>query len=329
MLSVESARQLAHTFLTDGGIPAAQAEIVTDILLEAELRGRKTHGFIRLPGIKSRYQKSTDGHVQDIRIAKESGHWALIDGGDNLGYLVAHHAMNVAIERAKTYGSSLVGVYNTSHCGMAGYYANMAQEEDLIGIMMADCLPRIAAWGGVESILGTNPISVAIPTNDIPILLDMSTASITNGDLLVAMRSGELIPEGLAFDPDGNPTIDPALALKGSVLPFGGHKGYGLALIIQLLAGALVNAAIIPPPGTNYGILLTVIAPSIFMPADEFKQRATELVNRVKNSKRTPGVEEILVPGERAWRERTQRLETGIELDDELVSQLQAPAKLC
>jgi len=324
ILSVESARQLALNLLTDGGIPEAQAEIVTDILLEAELRGRKTHGFIRLPGIKSRYNTS---QMQDIRIAKESGHWALIDGGDNLGYLVAHHAANVAIERAKTYGSSLVGVYNTSHCGMAGYYANMAQEEDLIGIMMADCLPRITAWGGVESILGTNPISVAIPTGGIPIVLDMSTASITNGDLLVAMRSGELIPEGLAFDPDGNPTVDPALALKGSVSPFGGHKGYGLALIIQILAGTLVNAAIIPPPGTNYGILLIVIDPSIFMPIDEFKRRTAELVNRVKNTKRTPGVEEILVPGERAWRERTQRLETGIELNDELVSQLQTSTK--
>jgi len=321
LLSVESARQLAFTFLTDGGIPKDQAEIVTDILLEAELRGRKTHGFIRLTGIKSRYQKS-NGQMQDIRIAKESGHWALIDGGDNLGYLVAHYATNVAIERAKTYGSSLVGVYNTSHCGMAGYYPNMAQKEDLIGIMMADCLPRITAWGGVESILGTNPISVAIPSDDIPIVLDMSTASITNGDLLVAMRSGELIPEGLAFDPDGNPTTDPALALKGGVTPFGGHKGYGLALIVQILAGALVNAAIVPPPGTNYGILSIVIDPSIFMPMEDFKRRVTELVNRIKNTKKASGIDEILIPGERAWRERAQRLESGIELDDELVSQL-------
>ena len=321
ILSVESARQLALTFLTDGGIPEDQAEIVTDILLEAELRGRKTHGFIRLSGIKGRYQKS-NRQMQDIRIAKESGHWALIDGGDNLGYLVAHYAMQVAIERAKTYGSGLVGVYNTSHCGMAGYYANMAQGEDLIGIIMADCLPRIAAWGGVESILGTNPISVAIPTDEGPIVLDMSTAAITNGDLLMAMRAGELIPEGLAFDPDGSPTVDPALALKGSVLPFGGHKGYGLALIIQILAGALVNAAIIPPPGTNYGILSIVIDPSIFMPVGDFKRRVTELVNRIKTTQRASGVKEILVPGERAWRERTQRLTAGIELDDELVSQL-------
>jgi L-2-hydroxycarboxylate dehydrogenase (NAD+) len=151
----------------------------------------------------------------------------------------------------------------------------------------------------------------------------MSTASITNGDLLVSMRAGESIPEGLAFDTDGNPTTDPSEALKGSVSPFGGHKGYGLALIIQILSGALVNAAVIPPPGTNYGLLLIVIDPSIFIPIEEFKQKVTELIDKVKSTKKMSGIEEILAPGERAWRERADRLKTGIELDDDLVSQLQ------
>ena len=319
LFSVNDARQLALIFLKNGGIPESEAEIITEILLESELRGRKTHGFIRLSGIKSRFAKA---EKRPITIAKESGHWMLIDGGDNPGYLVAHYAMNAAIEKAKAYGSSLVGVYNSSHCGMAGYYTNMAQEAECIGIVMADCLPRITAWGGVESILGTNPISVGIPTNSIPIVFDMSTASITNGDLLVAMRAGESIPEGLTFDSEGNPTTDPSQALKGSTLPFGGHKGYGLALVIQILSGALVNAAVIPPPGVNYGMLLIVIDPSIFLPLDEFKQKVTELMDTVKNTKKMDGVAEILVPGERAWRERTQRMETGIELDDDLVEQL-------
>jgi len=316
LFSVNDARQLALNFLKNGNIPEAEAEIITEILLESELRGRKTHGFIRLSGVKNRFAKAKR---RPITIAKESGHWMLIDGGDNPGYLVAHYAMNTAIERANVYGSSLVGVYNSSHCGMAGYYANMAQEADCIGIVMADCLPRITAWGGVESILGTNPISVGIPTNRVPIVLDMSTASITNGDLLTATAP---IPEGLAFDPEGNPTTDPSQALKGSVLPFGGHKGFGLALVIQILSGALVNAAVIPPPGMNYGLLLVVINPSIFLPLDEFKQKITELIDSVKNTKKMDGVAEILVPGERAWRERTQRMGTGIELDDDLVEQL-------
>jgi len=321
LLSVNDARQLALNFLRCDGISESEAEIIADILLESELRGRKTHGFIRLSGIKSRYEKS---ERRPIKIAKESGHWMLIDGGDNSGYLVAHYAMNAAIEKTKTYGSSLVGVYNSSHCGMAGYYANMAQESDCVGIVIADCLPRITAWGGVESILGTNPIVVGIPSNSVPIVLDMSTASITNGDLLVAMRAGKSIAEGLAFDPEGNPTTDPSQALKGSVSPFGGHKGYGLAFVIQILSGALVNAAVTPPPGVNYGLLLIVINPEIFLPLEEFKQKVTDLIDKVKNTKKVDGVAEILVPGERAWQERLQRMETGIEFEDDLIEQLRS-----
>lgn len=324
LLSVDEARQLASSFLQRGGIPEAEAEIITDILLEAELRGRKTHGFIRLAGIKNSYAQK---EKRPITIDRESGHWLLVDGGDNPGYLVAHYAMNAAIDKAKTYGSSLVGVYNSSHCGMAGYYANMALKKDCIGIVMADCLPRITAWGGVEPILGTNPIAVGIPTNSVPIVLDMSTASITNGALLVAMREGKLIKEDIAFDSEGNPTTDPSQALKGGVQPFGGHKGYGLALVIQILSGALVNAAVIPPAGVNYGLLLIVIDPEIFLPLDEFKRKVTELINTVKNTKKRSGVAEILVPGERAFRERERRLEKGIEFEDDLVEQLQRKAK--
>ncbi|HIE28239.1 TPA: Ldh family oxidoreductase [Candidatus Poribacteria bacterium] len=322
LLSVNEARQLASSFLERGGIPDAEAGIITDILLEAELRGRKTHGFIRLAAIKNSYARK---EKRPITIAKESGHWMLIDGGDNPGYLVAHYAMNAAIRKAKAYGSSLVGVYNSSHCGMMGYYANMAPEADCIGIVVADCLPRITAWGGVGPILGTNPLAVGIPTNSVPIVLDMSTASITNGDLLVAMREGKSIKDGLAFDSEGNPTTDPSRALKGSVLPFGGHKGYGLALVIQILSGALVNAAVIPPPGVNYGLFLIVIDPEIFLPLDEFKQKVTDLIETTKNTKKMSGVVEILVPGERAFREREQRMEKGIEFEDDLIEQLQTP----
>ncbi len=320
-LSTDEARRIAESYLTSAGMPHADAEIIADILLEAELRGRKTHGFIRLPGIKNRYAQ---GERNDIRLEREEGNHLLIDGGNQPGYLVAYRAMEIAVERAKTHGSSIVGVYNTSHCGMAGYYADMARKEDLIGILFADCLPRITAFGGTESILGTNPLAVGIPSNSVPVLLDMSTASITNGDLLVAKREGQRIPEGLAFDPKGNPTTDPDQASKGSVRPFGGYKGFGLALITQILSGALVNAATIPPPGTNYGLLMLVIDPSIFVPLDQFKQEVDTLVVRVKSTQCETGVEEILIPGERAYRERKRNLKNGIDLDDELINQLKA-----
>ena len=318
-ISIADARRLAETFLVESGLSSTDAAVIADILLEAELRGRKTHGFIRLPGIKSRYEQ---GERTDIQIDKEEGQCVRINGGNQPGYLVAYRAMELAIERAKQTGASIVGVYNTSHCGMAGYYVDMARKADTVGLLFADCLPRITPEGGTEAILGTNPLAVGIPSNTVPVLFDMSTAAITNGDLLVAMREGTEIAEGVAFGPDGEATTDADAALKGSVRPFGGHKGFGLALIIQILAGALVNAATIPPPGANYGLLIIALNPTSFVPLTQFKTEVDKLIARVKENRREAGVTEILIPGERAYRERETHLISGIHLDDTLVSQL-------
>ena len=318
-ISVDDARKLAETFLTESGMSEADAAIIADILLEAELRGRKTHGFIRLPGIKSRYEP---GKRTDIRVDKAAGQCIRVDGGNQPGYLVAYRAMEIAIEHAKENGAGIVGVYNTSHCGIAGYYIDMARKSDVIGLLFADCLPRITPEGGTEAILGTNPIAVGIPSSTVPILFDMSTAAITNGDLLVAMREEGTIAEGIAFDPVGEPTTDADAALKGSVRPFGGHKGFGLALITQILAGALVNAATIPLPGTNYGLLIIAIDPTTFVPLTQFKTEVDKLIARLKENRRETGITEILIPGERAYRQREAHLANGIDLDDTLLSQL-------
>ena len=318
-ISIDAARQLAETFLMTSGMNTTDASIIADILLEAELRGRKTHGFIRLPGIKNRYEQ---GKRTEIQVDKEEGQCIRVDGGNQPGYLVAYRAMELAIERAKQTGSNICGVYNTSHCGMAGYYVDMARKAELIGLLFADCLPRITPEGGTEAILGTNPIAVGIPSNTVPLLFDMSTAAITNGDLLVAMRENTSIPKGLTFNSDGKPTTDAEQALKGSVRPFGGHKGFGLALITQILAGALVNAATIPPPGTNYGLLLIVLDPSVFIPLEQFKAEVDSLIHKIKTNRRDAGIKEILIPGERAYRQREIYLKSGIDLDDTLVNQL-------
>ena len=318
-ISIADARRLAESFLVESDLPSTDAAVIADILLEAELRGRKTHGFIRLTGIRSRYEQ---GERTDIQIDKEEGQCLRINGGNQPGYLVAYRAMEIAIERAKRTGASIVGVYNTSHCGMAGYYVDMARKADIIGLLFADCLPRITPEGGTEAILGTNPLAVGIPSNTVPVLFDMSTAGITNGDLLVAMREGTEIAEGLAFDPDGGATTDADAALKGSVRPFGGHKGFGLAFIIQILAGSLVNAATIPPPGANYGLLIVALNPTSFVPLAQFKTEVDELITRVKENRREVGIKEILIPGERAYQQREVHLASGIHLDGALVNQI-------
>ena len=318
-ISIDAARKLAETFLTTCGMSSSDAVIIADILLEAELRERKTHGFIRLPGIKNRFEQE---QRSEIKIDKDVGQCIHIDGGNELGYLAAYRAMELAIDRAKQIGICICGVFNTSHCGMAGYYVDMARRQDLVGLLFADCLPRITPYGGTEAILGTNPIAIGIPSNTIPLLLDMSTAAITNGELLVAMRENLSIPDDIAFNADGEPTTDAAEALKGSVRPFGGHKGFGLALITQILAGIFVNAATIPPPGTNYGLLIMVIDPNMFVPLEHFKKEVDILIRHIKANPRESGVDEILIPGERAYRQREIHLKAGIHLDDNLVNQL-------
>ncbi len=319
LISIDEARKLAESFLTTIGMSVTDSAIIADILLEAELRGRKTHGFIRLPGIKNRYEQ---GQRAEIQVDKEGGQCIRVDGGNQPGYLVAYRAMELAIEMAKQTGASIVGVYNTSHCGMAGYYADMARKADVIGMLFADCLPRITPEGGTEAILGTNPIAIGIPSNIVPLLFDMSTAAITNGDLLVAIREEISIPEGFAFNSDGKPTTDAEEALRGSVRPFGGHKGFGLALITQILAGALVNASTIPLPGTNYGLLIIALDPTVFVPLEQFKMEVDELISRIKANRREASVAEILIPGERAYRQRELYLKSGIDLDETLVNQL-------
>ena len=314
-ISVEKARRLSTDALIRAGMDGHEAGIIADILIEAEMRGRPTHGLIRLPRIVSGAEEQAGARVQVVR---EDGNYALVDGGGKFGYAVAHHAMKLAIKKAKENGLAMVGVKNSGHSGMVGYYARMALEYDLIGIVMCNTRPMVAAWGGIDAIFGTNPIAVAIPSDGLPLVLDMSTSSVTFGDLLVAIREGKDIPANGALDSAGKPTVDPEKARDGVFLPFGGHKGFGLGLVIQILAGALVDAEILK----TGGILLMGIDPGIFLPVDEFKGRVADYLDFVKSSRKADGIAEILIPGERGERHRQSCLEHGISVDDDLLEQI-------
>jgi len=315
-ISVKEARRLSTSVLTGAGIDSHEAEIITDILVEAEMRGRPTHGLIRLSGIISGAKKQADAKMVVIR---EGENHALIDGVGKFGYIAAHYAMEMAIQKAAKCGVALVGVKNSGHSGMVGYYARMALGHDLIGMVICNTRPMVAASGGIEAIFGTNPIAVAVPSEDQPLVLDMSTSSMTYGDLLVAIREAKKLPENGALDASGRPTVDPEAAKAGVFLPFGGHKGFGLGLVVQILAGALVDAEILK----TGGILLMAINPEIFLPADKFKKQVASYMSFVKNSKKADGVAEILIPGERSERHRQKCLEFGISVDDELLKQIE------
>ena len=315
IISVEEARRLSTEVLSAAGMDSREAQIITDILIEAEIRGRSTHGLIRLSGIAGRAKEHVNAKMS---VVKESDNYALVDGGGKFGYIAAHYAMKLAIEKSKKNGMALVGVNNSGHSGMVGYYARMALEHDLVGLAICNTRPMVAAWGGVEPVFGTNPIAVAIPSDGQPLVLDMSTSSVTFGDLLVAIREAKDLPENGALDSSGKPTVDPEEAKSGVFLPFGGHKGFGLGLIIQILAGALVDAEILK----TGGILLMSINPEIFLPVDKFRKQVASYINFVKNSRKADGVREILIPGERSERHKRKCLKNGISVDDDLLEQI-------
>lgn len=316
-IPVDELRTLSEGILSTRGLTDGDAAIVTDILIEAELRGRPTHGMIRLPGIAERSASRSP-----MRLVREGPSYGLVDGQENLGYLVAHRCARTVIAKAETTGLAVVGGFNTGHCGMLGYYASMVADAGMVGIAACDTSPRIAPWGGTQPVLGTNPLAAGFPARKGMVLVDLSSAAITNGQILMHLKDGTELPEGVALGPDGKLTQDPEAARAGAVLPFGGHKGYALAVMIQILSGALVRAAPVPQPGRNYGIFLLAISPTLFMDADLFHVGVDDLVRRIKDSGAAQGVPEVLVPGERAFRERRRRLAEGIEIDLDLMAEL-------
>ena len=323
-IPVEELRRISIGVLGRHGLNEDDARIVSDVILEAELRGRPAHGLVRLPGIAERVAEKKR---TTMRLARPGGTCTLVDGKGNLGYLVAHRCARTVAQKARKYGLGLVGAFNTDGCGMIGYYVSLVVETGLVCLMTCDSSPRTVPWGATEPVLGANPLALGFPYEKGQILVDLSTSAITTGDVLMAMKSGSRIPEGCALDSSGRMTTDPEAALRGAALPFGGHKGYALGLAVQILSSVLVCAAPIPDPGENYGILMLAIKPTIFASRESFATGLAEIVARVKSARRVDPSVEVLIPGERAFRQREQRLSKGIEVDLELLEEVQKLAK--
>ena len=319
-IPVEDLRSLALSILKHHDLSETDARVVAEAVLEAELRGRPTHGVIRLPGIAERL--ASKGRAP-MRVARQGGACTLVDGKGNLGYLVAHRCARTVAEKARHGGMGLVGAFNTDHCGMVGYYVSLVVNTGLVCLMMCNASPRVAPWGATEPVLGSNPIAAGFPFSGGQVLIDFSSSAVTNGDLLMAMKTGQRIPDGSALDTEGRLTTDPQAALKGAALPFGGHKGYALALVIQILTSALVGAAPIPKRGEDYGLLMLAVSPSIFVDREGFDRGIGEIIRRVKGARRADPATEVLIPGERAFRERERRLKEGIEVEAEVMEEME------
>jgi len=319
-VQVNWARERAESVLVKAGLNDDQAALVSDALIEADLRGRATHGLIRLNSIVGRMKRMAR---RPVRIETNRGAAVLVDGGNELGYLVSDFCGRVAIERCREHGIALVAAHDSSHAGMLGYFAERIARADLMGLCFTNCLPKTAPAGATQAVFGTNPLAIAIPTSasgsgpaSDPILLDFATSAATIGDMLLAARDRRLLPEGVAVDADGTPTTDPTLAQKGALLAFGGHKGSGLAFAIQLMCTAFTGATVFPGLGKDYGYIVMACDPFLFVSRTQFFEGVRELIWGLKSARPGQGVAEVRYPGERAFRARRRALAEGIVLDE-------------
>ena len=302
-ITLQEERSIIIEILTRMEVTLEDAEIVADVTLDADLKGFSSHGIGRFPQYVKGLKYGTIKLNSEIEIENETISTALLNGNHKFGHVVTYHGMEMAMEKARETGVGVVGIHDSNHFGVAGYYSDMAMMQDLIGLVIANTEPAMAPIGGKEAIIGTNPIAIGIPSNKNYVAVDMATSTSARGKLLEALRKGEMIPENVALDAEGNPTIDPEAALKGSILPFGAHKGYALAFMIELLAGPLVKAAFgkqvkgtaNPEEMCTKGDLLIAINPSMFGDLEHFKEEVDEFVAEVKNSGNVfiPGVMEV------------------------------------
>lgn len=309
-LSVAEAREHSERALRGIGYDAEEARIVADHAIDAALCGYEYSGLAKLLNIpEHRRFKSPRAPIKLLRETEVS---ALYDGGNNVGMLVMHHATRAAIERAAGRGVAIIGVTNSWMSGRSAYYMEMIAKAGLVGIHTAASARSVAPFGGARPMLGTNPIAFGMPSSGGPIVFDMGTSAFMGTDLAYRERLGKLLPEGVAVDREGRPTRDPGMARLGALLPFGGYKGFGLALMVQAL-GVLAGSAL--DPDQDDGYLFIVFKPDLLVGLDEFKQHVGALIERVRATSRQPGVEEIRIPGERAFRSREQAMHDGIEID--------------
>jgi LDH2 family malate/lactate/ureidoglycolate dehydrogenase len=320
-LSVGEARALGEAALARIGYGEDDARIVTDQLIDNSLCGYQFAGLPRILAI-AREAKTKNARVP-VAVVHETPVSALVDGGNNVGYVAVYRGAEIAIAKAKQSGIAAVGVYNSYFSGRNAYYLERIVEAGFVGLHSASGSPHIVPPGATRPALGTNPIAFGFPSTDGPVIFDIGTASLMWGEVLLAAETGEALPSGVAFDGDGNPTVDGRAAAMGGVSAFGGHKGYGLAFAIQAL-GLLAGATIPRGQVQDYGFLFFVVDPGAMLPGNPFAAQMSQLVKAIQATPRRPGVEEIRIPSQRAFRERERRRAEGILVDRPVIAALDA-----
>jgi LDH2 family malate/lactate/ureidoglycolate dehydrogenase len=309
-LSVADARDLAEGALRGIGYDDDDARIVADHVVDAALCGYEYSGLAKILNLpESAHFKLPR---RPMTVLRETDVSIAFDGGNNVGMLALFHAAEATIRKAAAHGIALVSVTDAWMSGRSAYYVEMIANAGLIAIHTAASSRLVAPPGGARAVLGTNPIAIAIPSSRAPVVLDIGTSAYMMTEVMLRERLGELLPEGVAIGPDGEPTRDPALARRGALLPFAGYKGFGLALMVQAL-GLLGGFG--PEQGHEPGYLFIAFRPDLLGPKDVFERQVTQLIEDIKATPRRPDVEEIRIPSERAFRSRERLLQEGLTID--------------
>ena len=326
-VTVESLRQYGVEAFLRAGLPEDGARIVTDVQLEASLRGQPTHNMGNVPGYAARAARKLLNPTPNIRTVRDTMVHATVDGDNGPGQWVSVVAMRQAMAKARASGVGIAAVRHSNHFGAAGHYAWLAAKDGLIGLSTTNGGPCLAPWGGATPTFGNNPLAVGIPTHRHHLfVLDVAMSVAAMGKIGLAMAEGQPLPEGWILDTRGRPSTNPD-DFRASRLgvPIAGHKGYGLTMVMELLAGVLTGAGF-PwdhrderlagrnDPAPNFGHFFMAIDPEMFMPMNEFTARVDTMIDQAKASERAEGVDEILVPGEMEMRARERTLREGVPL---------------
>jgi len=325
-------KNYCRTIMTAHGVDADCAETVADMLIDAELTGVATHGVSRLAIYVERVDRGLVSKRGDARIIRESPSALAIDAGNSFGAVGAKFAMEACIRKARGTGCCFAAVKNSNHFGTAAYYTRMAARAGMIGFCCTNLTAKIAPHGAAEPFMGTDPISVAVPSDGYPVVLDMTPSAAALGKLILAQKLGKDIPLGWALDRDGRPTADPAAGRAGSLIPIGGAKGSGLALMVEVLSGILSGAgtathlhdlyAFDAPQGVGH--FLGAVDVSHFIDADAFRAGVSAMAGEIKALRRAEGVDEVLLPGERSARSAEKKSVEGVEVPEAVCAELAA-----
>src|SRR3990172_574121 len=262
-LTIAAANALAVRTLTRHRMSERHARQVAEHLVDAAMCGHEFSSMARLLAIVEALQKRPP--PAEIRVVHETANSALIDGGDNIGYAVSIAAIDKAIEICGKSGVAIVGANNTWFSGRLAYYVERAARQGYVAMHTTNTTALVAPFGSIDRVMGTNPFAIAFPCEDDPLVIDIGTASTTWGHVLLSKAKGEALHPGVAIDSSGQPTVDPDAAVAGAFLPWGGHRGSGLSLAVQLL-GILAGSAVIVDDVSNWGVFFLVFDPGLLMP---------------------------------------------------------------